>query len=184
LFGKGSGTTKDIEIVYDIVKKKWFKVDRTSGKYLQCGFEARDTYGNVVSYGSIDTGYVEELESGATFDSTAIASSFRTGDIAFGGWNTASTIRYIKHVAVAKTVSTDTISISHYGDGNNTATETKSLSQNKSGSRVVTAKDSINWGKFLYHSIKCAFSSSTETDYGYEPLGIAILLLQDRLDTL
>ena len=184
LFGKGTGTTKDIEIVYDIVKKKWFKVDRTSGKYLQCGFEARDTYGNVVSYGSIDTGYVEELESGATFDSTAIASSFRTGDIAFGGWNTASTIRYIKHVAVAKTVSTDTISISHYGDGNNTATETKSLSQNKSGSRVVTAKDSINWGKFLYHSIKCAFSSSTETDYGYEPLGIAILLLQDRLDTL
>ena len=184
LFGKGTSTTKDIEFVYDIVKKKWFKVDRTSGKQLECGFDARDTYGNTYTYGAIDTGYVEQLEKGATFDSTAITSTMKTGDIAFGGWNAASTIRYIKHIAVAKTVSSDSITISHYGDGNETATESKTLTQNRSGYRVKIAKDSINWGKYLFHSIKCVFASSTETDYGYEPLGISVLLLQDRLDTL
>jgi hypothetical protein len=184
IFGKGTSTTKNVELVYDIVKKKWFKIDRTTGKYLECGFDARDTYGNVYTYGAIDTGYVEQLEKGATLDGTAITSTIQTGDIAFGGWNSASTIRYIKHVAVAKTVSTDSISISHYGEGNATATETKTLSQNRSGYRVKISKDSVNWGKFLFHSIKCVFSSSTETDYGYEPLGISILLIQDRLDTL
>ncbi len=162
------------EWVYDLRKKKWFQIDRGSGKYIQIGFTARDTNGICYPFGTIDTGYVERLENGTTFDGTNITSQFRTGDISLGDWQYLTTIRNIKHMAISKGTTTASVTLSHYGDTKNTATSsTLSCPLNSSTHRTVKKVDSKEWGPHLWHSFAASVTISNE-NIGYEPIGLEI----------
>lgn len=79
-FMGGSSTVINREFVYDLVRKKWFEVDRTSGKYLTCGFTTQDTTKRKYVYAGTDADNVYRLENGTDFDGTVITYTLRTGD--------------------------------------------------------------------------------------------------------
>jgi hypothetical protein len=170
----GESTPMNTELVYNVVKKKWYKLDRGTGKYLQIGFGARDTYGNFYTYGGIDTGYIEKLESGTTFDGTNITSTFKTADIAFGGWSNQSRIRRVKHLCIAKVTTTNTVTMTHFNDTETTATDTVTFSVNATGKRVAKVNKSVNWNEdAVFHSFNCVLITSDE-NVGYEPIGLNV----------
>lgn len=175
LFVSGtSDTTLNTELVYDLLKKKWFKIDRGTGNYLQLGISVQDTDGNAYTYGTLDTGYVERLEYGTHFDNTDITSTMRIGDIPFGGWNYLTQIRSIKHIAVAKATTTDSVTITHYGDCITTSGSTTVTTGLKSTThRVIKANKSVNWGDYIFHSLNFSFTTDDE-DVSYEPIGLAV----------
>ncbi len=170
-----SATTLNKEFVYNLLKRKWFEIDRGTGKYLQIGFSVQDTNGNNFTYGGIDTGYIERLEYGTTFDTNNIISQFRTLDIPFGGYSIETEIRHIRLVAVAKATTTNTVTATHYGDGITTsALTTATFIVKDTTHRFVKPTKSVKWGSFLFHSISCSLTTSDE-NCGFEPVGIGIL---------
>jgi hypothetical protein len=185
LLASGAATSLDTELVYDLMKKKWYQIDRGTGSYLQMGFSVRDTYGNAYNYGSIDTGYITRLDNGTTFVTAAsannIISTLRTGDIAVGGLDIITEIRRIKHMVKAKATTTQSVSITHYGDSCNTATVNKNNSKSVTVShavkstthRVLKKVESLGWGDFIFHSINCAITTSNES-VAYEPIAMSI----------
>ena len=185
LFASGSGqTTLNTELVYDLRKKKWYKIDRGTGNYLQMGFSVKDTYGNAYTYGGTEAGYIERLEYGTTFDGTSITSTYKTGDIPFGQWFQQSIIRRVKHLAIAKTTTTNTVTLSHFNDTETTATDTLNISVNASGKRVAKVNRSVNWNESsVFHSFQCALIT-TDENVGYEPIGLSIGYRITREDVL
>lgn len=185
LFASGSSaTTLNKEFVYNLTQKKWFEINRGTGKYIQIGFEGRDADGNNVTFGGIDTGYIEKLEEGTTFDGSDITSRYRIGDVPLADWSFQTKIRKIKHLAVAKTTTTNNVAITHYGDGIITATDAAlSVSANSSGKRVAIDNKSVDWGNNVFHSIDCSLTTNDE-ECGYEPIGLAIMYKVIREDIL
>lgn len=172
LFYSGSTPTLK-EWVYDLRQKKWYEINRGTGKAIIMGYQARDTSGNAYMFGGIDTGYIERLEYGQTFDGNSIVSEYKTGDIPFSGWNAETQVRRIKHLSVAKTTTTNSLSLTHYGDCLSSSTDTASLRVTSSGKRVAKDKISISWGNHVFHSFHCSMTTSNE-NIGYEPIGLAI----------
>jgi hypothetical protein len=175
LFASGSSATElNTELVYDVMKKKWFLVSRGTGKMIKIGFPVLDTNGFKYDYASLDTGYLERLEYGNTFDGGDIISKYRTGDIPLGGWMNRTEIRKIKHLARYKSTTTNSVTISHYGDCANTADATTvSASVNSSTLRVVKKIESVNWTGNVFHSFECQLTTTNES-VGYEPLGLGV----------
>ncbi len=176
IFASGAGaTTLNQERVYDVLKKKWYQVDRGTGKNLQMGFYVIDPYGNNFNYGGIDTGYIERVENGTTFDGNSIISTFRIGDIPFGGYDVETAMRNFRLIMKAKTSTTNTVSITHYGDGITTSESTAiALVVNNSTKRIVRPTQSVNWGNYLFHSFECSLTTTNET-IGFEPIGIGLI---------
>ncbi len=174
LWASGESTVLDKEYVYDIRKKKWFTINRTSGKYIQLGISVRDTNGNSYNYGFIDTGFMERLEYGTTFDTTTIVSTFQTGDIALGDWRYSTKIRKIKHIVKAKATTTQSVTITHYGDTSSTATMgSPTHAVLSSAKRVLQKICGVDWGNFVFHSIKCSITTNNE-NVAYEPIGLML----------
>ena len=178
LFASGSSLTLDKEFVYDIRRKKWYETDRSPDDYLQIGFSVRDILGNSYCYGGIDKGFILQLDNGTGFPNAAIlnpiVSTYRTGDFSLGPWHHISKIRFVKHIAIAKSITTATVGIVHYGDTLNAATAISFSHEIKSTTkRVVEKIESVDWGNFNYHSIQCSITTKDEK-CAYEPLGIAI----------
>jgi len=82
-------TTNNTWLVYDLIRKKWFKKDTGAAEMPQCGFNVMDVNtGEQKVYGGIDTGYMVELERGTSWnstwsdvtDGTGIEQKVRTGD--------------------------------------------------------------------------------------------------------
>jgi len=115
----GTVTTLDAEYVLDLRKWKWYKVDRTSGVRLQCGISVLDSYGNNHSYGFIDSGYMERLEYGTTFDGQAIVSTLHTGDFPLidKDFLVETSLRGHVLVTAAKTYETMTLDVAPGGAG-------------------------------------------------------------------
>ena len=124
LCASGSGATSlNTELVYQWEMGKWFKVDRGTGKYLQFGFPVTDTEGNSYSYGCIDTGYMERLEHGDTFDGNGIVQTFQTADLVLSGsLMSRSKLNRLRLLWVRQNGDADTITVTHYGDGDTTGT--------------------------------------------------------------
>lgn len=180
----GSATSLNKEFVYNLKKKKWSEFPRSSGKQLQIGFSIKDTLGGSYQYGGIDTGYIERLENGTTFDGDTIVSEYRTGDIPLGGWTVETSIRHIKHIAVAKISTTNNVTITHYGDGSSSGSpDTVSASINASGKRIALKNESILWGNYIFHGFDCSLTTNNE-NIGYEPVGIGVYYLIIREDII
>jgi hypothetical protein len=105
------------EVVYDIARNKWYSVDRVS--HLACGVTVHDTAGKGYTYGFIDTGYIERLENGTTFDGDAIAFTAHHGDMPLGGLDVETLVTDVSLFTVAKT---NDITCTHYGNTSSSGT--------------------------------------------------------------
>lgn len=176
LYADGSSTTLNKEKVFSFIKMGWFDIDRTSGKALQVGIEVQDTSGINYDYGFIDTGYCERLEYGNTFDGAAISSTMQLGDMAIHGGNVSleTTPQYSGLIAVAKTVTSNTVAVSHYGNGSSTANETWTITPTASGKRIIIDVEHRELGRYIFHSWKFVMSTSDEA-VCFEPLYFYVL---------
>lgn len=134
------------EVVYDIARNKWFKFSR--GSNLRCGVTVHDTAGNAYCYGFIDTGYMERLENGTTFDGTAITSEAFFGDMPLGGLDIETRVSDVTLFTVAKT---NDVTCTHYGDTSSTGTA-KTMDHTDTNRLAMPAFDEKLNGYF--HSLK------------------------------
>ena len=173
LWASGASTTLDKEYVYDLIHRKWFTIDRGTGKKLQLGIPVSDTNGKKYIYGAIDTGYLERLENGTTFDATSIVSEFRTPDIPIAGWGYENLIRKIGLLAKTKANTTNSVAVTHYGDMANGGTAVGNLSVTDTTKRVKHSIISVAVGPHTFHSLHCSMTTSNE-NIGFEPIGLQV----------
>lgn len=167
------GSTLNNEYVYDLVRQRWYVVNRGYGVSLRIGISVRDTKGNKYTYGSTDTGYLERLEYGNTFDNNNIISKFRTPDIPITGWAEESLIRKVSLISKTKAITNNKVSITHYGDVSNTSTSIGSFSVTDANKRVIRSMVSISTAPYTSHSFECSMTTSNEP-IGFEPIGLEI----------
>lgn len=140
---------------------------------LRIGFPVTDTDGNSYTYGTTDLGFVKRLENGTTFDGYDIDHEFHTGDILVGGSIFAeSFIRNMKLVGVAKTVTGNSISITHYGDSQ-TSSNAYTMLPTNSGYRIFNKYVEQVFENSIFHSFKATMTTDDET-IGFEPLYIGL----------
>lgn len=166
-FASGSAaTTLNKELVYDIIRNRWFELER--GAYLQCGVSVHDTDGNSYAYGFLDTGYMERLENGTDFDGTDITSTVHFGDMPLGGLANETRLSGLTLFTVAKTTTSNSVSFTHYADSSSSGTA-HTLSPSKSGYRIADPDfdDKLNGNPF--HSFKFEMITDNET-VGFEPV--------------
>jgi len=182
LWASGTSTTLDKEYVLDMKKWRWYEIDRASGNRLQCGLGVSDTYGSKYSYGFIDTGYMERLEHGTTFDGTAIASTLFFGEQLPVENNLAiyTSIEKVNLIAVPKTTS-NTVTMTHYLDGASSGTDYSLSIADSTHSYSNTMKD-IYSNPAVFHGFKLVHSSSVETK-GFEPLYMTVTYQKVREHT-
>lgn len=168
----------DTEYVLDYKVMKWYDIERPSP--LQYGMEVRTTTGATYTYGFIDS-YMLRLEHTNSFDGTAIAQTFQFGDIALGGNHVTMLTKAEYHnlIGVAKTVTDQNITITHYGDSSTTGTDI-TVSPTKTGFRTIRTSDHVSLGAHLFHSWKVTISTDDET-VGFEPLFFSCLYTQENL---
>jgi len=162
----------DQEYVLDYTSMKWYEIDRPSP--LQYGLEVQTTTGANYTYGFIDN-FMLRLEHGNTFNGTAITSTFQFGDIALSGNHVTieTTAEYHLLIAVAKTVTDQDITITHYGDSSTTGTEFDE-EPTKTGYRTIRTTYHKSLGRHLFHSWKFEMTTDDETT-GFEPLFFSCL---------
>ena len=181
LFASGTSVTLDKEFVFDLKKMKWFEVVRTAK--LQAGCEAIDTIGNKYTYGGLGTGYVERLENGTDFDGSSIVSTFQIGDLPLeNNIFVETTFRKIKLGMVAKSITTNSVTGTHYGDTNTTGT-TFTMSPVVTGKRVAQVIKGEKFGPSIFHSLKFSMTTSDET-IGFEPLYLEALYKVARMEQM
>ena len=171
LFASGSTATKlNKELVLNMRSMRWFEIDRGTGNDLQYGMSAKDGYGNSYTFGFLDTGYMERLEYGTTFDGTAISHTLFFGDMALYGDSVYSEtkLRNLGLIVVAKTTTTNSVTCTHYGDGSSTGTSF-TLSPSRTGYRIARPDKSHALGDYIFHGLKFTMETDDETT-GFEPL--------------
>jgi hypothetical protein len=180
LFASGNSSTLDKEFVYSFKFQKWYEAERPVA--LKFGLTATDTVGNTYNYAFVDTGYMYRLENGNDFDGTAITGTLETGDIYLGGSPVIeSTIRAVKLTTVAKTNTSNSVSMSHYGDTSSTATGTISMSPTNTGYSAADPSKTEGWGPHTAHRIKMTMTTDDET-VGFEPVYLSLLYKLVRLE--
>lgn len=111
-------------LVYNLKLRKAFKINTNTAEYPKMVVPIEDLYGKKYVYAGIDTGNLERLENGTTWDGTTIQHKVKTADVLpFGDvWN-RSRINQFKFLMQipdfedqALTASI-TISVNHYKDG-------------------------------------------------------------------
>jgi hypothetical protein len=176
LFASGTSTTLDKEFVYDVRRNKWYEIDRGTGKRLQLGLSVTDISGNNYTYGSIDTGYIERLENGNDFDGNDIVHELQTGDFIIVPEASPihmmyeNQIRKLCLMSVAKSNTTNNITLTHYPDSKTTGTE-KIITPSSSGRRLTYAIDSVKFNSCSLNSIKLTLTTNNET-VGFEPIAL------------
>jgi len=175
----GSSTTLNREFVYSLKDEKWFEINRTTNKKIQCGLSVKDTYGNNYAYGFIDTGYMERLEYGNDFDGEDIVHTIELGDFPLieGDLITETRVHAAKLIEVAKTVTTNNAAYSHYV--NTVLDKTVNLSPVLSGKRVAQPTKKLNSLVGTFHSGKLVMTTDNEV-CGFEPMALAYLYSPER----
>jgi len=142
MIATGSSTVLNEEWVYDIVRRKWYLIDRGATKRLACMWNVTDSYGNTYNYGGTEDGYIERLEYGTDFDGTDITHTLTTGDIPLSGTPLVETeMKYLRLAAKSKTVTYNTIALTHYANTQTTGTSLTAIAMygyDTRGSDLVT----------------------------------------------
>jgi hypothetical protein len=170
-FASGTAATAlNKELVYDIARNRWFEIDRTVD--LQCGLAVHDTDGNAYAYGFLDTGYMYRLENGTTFDGSDITCTAHHGDMPLGGLDGETVVEEVTLIAVAKAVTSNDVTCTHYADTSSTGVA-HTLSPTKSGYRIADDyfDDHLNGRPF--HSFKYEMVTNDET-VGFEPIAAVV----------
>jgi hypothetical protein len=170
-----------MEYVFDLRRWKWFRIDRTTGLELPSGLSVEDRYGNSYIYGFIDTGYMERLEYGTTFDGIDIVHTMYFGDFTDDQSIETRALK-VNLICVANTVSNASLSYTHYVDTNTTGTTIDMGTLKKTGYRTTNIVRSINSTVGVLHSGKYTITTNTEV-CGYEPLLLEYIGLPEREHT-
>ena len=180
-FASGSSATGlNTELVYDLKRNKWYEINRGTGMDLQCGVEVQDTDGNQYDYGFIDTGYMERLEYGTTFDGNSIAHTMYFGDFAPLGLAFITQLDHLKLITMAKTTTTQDVVCSHYSDTLSTSSD-KTMDVTKTGYRVTNPAFDDKLQGAPYHSLKFTTTTNDEA-CGFEPIALVATLHQIQED--
>lgn len=185
-YAEGSATAPDQEWVYRFTGGKWFEIDRTAAKRLKALIPVKDTSGNSYMYGAIQGGYMERLENGPTFDTVNITYTMWPADIAPGtpqqpgDLAVETKVRGIKLTMKANNDTANTVSITHYVDGDTTGKAVTAMAPQKTGRRITQVYRSVDHDGVL-HSTSFVLSSDLGT-VGFEPLFLSYYFKPVRLD--
>ncbi len=174
----GNSSTLNREMVYDLRRKKWFEIDRGTGKKLLCGFSAQDTRGNKYVYGGTADGHIERLEYGTAFDGNNIVHTLETGDIALSkSMMLESDVRYLKLAGVAKSITNATVGITIYRNTETAGITVPAQAMTSPGARLFGVVPdgglrSLGANTALTHRFKFVVSTNNEI-IGFEPLVIS-----------
>ena len=165
----------DTELVFDLKRWRWYKVDRGAGKRLVCGASVSDTEGNYYNYGFIDTGYALRLENGTDFDGNDMVFTLETGDIVLNenDFTMETRVERLQLVTVANQVSLNDITYTHYVDTETTGTD-YTLNPRAVNKRVANIVKPINSKVGVFHSGLFVMTTDNEVT-GFEPLALAYL---------
>ena len=166
-----TGTTLNKETVWDAFRKKFYTMDRSSGLELQCGTPVYTTTGAMHTYGAIETGYVERLENGTTFDGGAIACTLRVGDQvpAKSSLLHESEVTHVNLLGVA-TSSALTMTVTHYGDTKTSGTA-MTMTTAKSGYRLFNTTERPKTAVHTLHGFGVTVTSSQAIPF--EPIALS-----------
>lgn len=182
-YASGTSTTLNREMVLDLTKFEWFELDRTATKIIQAAIPVLDTTGNEYVYGCIDTGYMERLEYGQTFDGQDITCTMDFGDIALheDNWMRETAVEKFSLLMVAKATTTNSVSLTHYRDTSTSGTS-YTLSPTASGRRVASPVISADVNTASLHRFKLTMATDDE-DYAFEPISLGVFYIPKRLHT-
>jgi hypothetical protein len=169
----GTVTTLDAEYVLDLKKWQWFKVSRGTGKYLQCGVNVADSYGNSYAYGFIPS-YMERLEYGYTFDSNSIISTLQLGDFPLveKDYLMETSVQTVMLAMVSKASTTANVTLTHYVDTLASGTD-YTIDPTDGTHRLAFPVKIANSAPGILHSFKMTITTDNET-CAFEPLMLGI----------
>lgn len=170
-FASGSSATSiNTELVFDVNRQKWFEVARGTGKALQGGSSVVDPIGNIYTYGFEDNGYLQRLNAGTAYDGNSIVYEFEFGDILLtNDINMNTIIELLRLITVSKETTTANITVTHYGDTNDTGTD-YTFEPARVGYRLAMPASRIYTKKHILHRFKFTITTNNENGTGFEPL--------------
>jgi hypothetical protein len=196
--GSSSNGVPNREFAFDILRKRWFEIQRGLGqpdgvfigrtggpspvsRSLVIGQSAWSKYGVPYTYGFDNYGHYELLENGNTMDGPPINYKFRIADkplqesMAFVGQ-----LHYVKFECKSFPTS-GVLTVTHYGDQNNTGEIIATYNPNDPTKRVFRRIMSFS-KKHTFHSLEFSISTS-DVPIGLEPIALSYLHKFDRYDT-
>jgi hypothetical protein len=176
----GTVTALDAEFVLDLRKWRWYRIDRGTGNKIQCFVNVTDSYGGQYQYGFLDTGYMERLEYGNTFDGTAITSTLRTGLFAMeeGDYLTETSLVAVVPVLAAKTTTTANATLTHKINSYATGTD-YTIDPTHASYDLAYPVKVANSAPGIFHDIQMTMETNNET-IGFEPLIVGLFWLPIR----
>lgn len=182
LISSGAGqTTHNVELEYSLKNKEWTKIYRENGSGanpLQVGVEVRDTNTNRYSYGLDNNGIMYRTENGTTWNGTSIEEYVQTKDLLLDSETPFMTRNFIEYIRLAfedKDTSTESITTTHYCDGELTVSGTNNqvvfTDESMAGTDYRT--QAVYLGPCFKHSLKFYTDVST-VDNGLELLGLGL----------
>ena len=163
------------EMAYSFIFKKWYEIDRGTGKRLYGCFNVMDVSGNSYLYGFGNDGIVYRLDNGPTFDGNAIVHTLRTGDMAFpeGSIMEYSQVQWFMLIAKAKTITAQNVAMVYYNDTASASYGTPTISPLRSGYRLINKIVQQMDLQTTFHGFEFSISTTDET-IGFEPLYLGI----------
>jgi hypothetical protein len=181
LYPEGTSEVNNAEIVFDLERLKWYRVDRDA-LAITYGAQFLDSTGNPIQYGFLDSHFYR-LDYGTSFNGTAITSTMRVSDKPFTkSVSQEAVVRYVRLIgkSVSVTTGTPVISLTHYGDGDTTGTALGNKSAANSGSRLYHNIWQTN-KKHNIHGYQFVFTNAYNLHH-FEPLIMSILYKGDRIE--
>ena len=122
-----------------------------------------------------------ELEDGNDFDGLSIGQTFRLGDMALveGSVGVETKVEYTCLISTAKSTTSNSITFTHYRDGQTTGTTWTKSPQASGYNLAYPVEHHDQKGAGVFHSIKAALSTNDET-VGFEPLYLYMLYSTQR----
>lgn len=187
LFAQGSSTVLNKELVFDLRRMKWYEVNR-NGQNIQYGIHVNELGGDSYTYLFLDTGYMEQMENGTSFDGNSITYEFKTGDMTLlDSLGMECEVRHLRLLSVAKPSITSLINGSYFLDSNPTANKTftmKPIDSRPNRSSFRLANNLIHLGSEggVFHSFDFTLTPNTNHTeiFGFEPLALIALIRPTR----
>jgi hypothetical protein len=178
-WASGTNTTLDQEYVLDLQHWKWYTVDRTTGLRVQCSCCVTDLKGNKYCYGFVNTGYMERLDYGTSFDGQPITCTMAWGEQVMKKEDIFSECRITRAALIAVSKDKDNVvTLTHTING---AYESKTypMSMYDSDHRYSYNMVDVFSEVGVYHGFKLQASSSDNT-LAFEPLSFAVYYQFER----